>query len=202
MCMYFTTNYGLVNRGYPTDSSFDPDVKQRRHASPRVLSFQPLISLHHYYQPHLLREGISIHTCDRRLNKAYMQNMFPRYRFDENFTEHDELWNDTFAETGATQDARSKAVLDDISNNDGKTWVSIISHSGEIRSVLSVLGHRPFGLSTGQAVPVRGHNNRKAENPTPATDSWAFEPTCTAPPVSSGAADCICARASPSSLAV
>ncbi|KAK7967101.1 uncharacterized protein PG986_001378 [Apiospora aurea] len=66
--------------------------------------------------------------------------MFPRYRFDENFTKH--------------VDARSKAVLDDIFNNDGKAWVSIISHSGEIRSLPSVLGHRPFGLSTGQAVPV------------------------------------------------
>ncbi|KAK8037894.1 phosphoglycerate mutase [Apiospora phragmitis] len=294
---YITTNYGLINRGYPTDSSFDPDGKKTQwqrfehyvetlnRDADKNTQYKLLYMMRHgegfhnaaeaYYgtpawncywseldgkwhkrlgrrfsgidqttkanrfwraqlttegtpapdplsrctttanltlaslalpadRPfvpvvkELLREGISMHTCDRRSNKTYIQKLFAGYRFEEGFTEQDEQWNGTFAETGAAQNAQSKAVLDDIFSNDGKTWISITSHSGEIRSLLSVLGHRPFSLSTGQAIPVlvRARNNRKMENPTPATGSWVLEPTCTSPPVTSGAAGCVCATAS------
>ncbi|KAK8003025.1 phosphoglycerate mutase [Apiospora arundinis] len=172
-----TANLTFASLALPADRPFTPVIKE------------------------FLREGISIHTCDRRSNKTYIQSMFPSYRFEESFTEHDELWNGTFAEAGAAQNARSKAVLDDIFSKDGNTWISITSHSGEIRSLLSVLGHRPFSLSTGQAIPVlvRARNHRKIEDPaTPVSDSsWVFEPTCTSPPATSGAAGCVCATASP-----
>ncbi|KAK8034650.1 Phosphoglycerate mutase [Apiospora rasikravindrae] len=195
----------LINEGMPAPESYYSSPLSRCTTTanltfagldlPADRPFVPVIK-------ELLREGISIHTCDRRSNKTYIQNMFPGYQFEEGFTEHDELWNGTFAEPGAAQDARSKAVLDDIFSNDGKTWVSITSHSGEIRSLLSMLGHRPFSLSTGQAIPVlvQAHNNRNVEDPTPATGSWTFEPTCTSPPVSSGAAGCVCSRVSSPSL--
>ncbi|KAH9895397.1 hypothetical protein F4778DRAFT_783753 [Xylariomycetidae sp. FL2044] len=55
---------------------------------------------------------------------------------------------------GARRPRRSggapRPVLDDVFSADDATWVSITSHSGQIRENLAVLGHRTFSLSTGQ----------------------------------------------------
>ncbi|CAO2657228.1 Nn.00g033540.m01.CDS01 [Neocucurbitaria sp. VM-36] len=83
-----------------------------------------------------LREGISAHTCDRRSNKTYIHNNFPSFNFEKGFAEADPYWTELHAEPRANQDARSKAVLDDIFSNDDSTYVSITSHSGEIASLL------------------------------------------------------------------
>lgn len=83
---------------------------------------------------------------------------------------------------------RGKAVIGDNFRRDVKTWIIITSYSGEIHSLLGVLGHRPFSLSTGQTIPVlvKTSNNRKTENRTAANGFWTFEPTCMSPPVTSG----------------
>ena len=82
------------------------------------------------------REGISGHTCDRRRTKTYIQTTFPGYRIEEGFTETDELWRPLFQETETDQDIRSREVLDDVFSEDGSTYISITSHSGEIASLL------------------------------------------------------------------
>jgi hypothetical protein len=95
---------------------------------------------------------------------------------------------------------RSKAVLDDVFRSDKSTYISISSHSGEIGSILRgaslilrnsergltrvVLGHRSFGLGTGQAIPVLV----KAEvvdgtAPVPNPEPWQPVKTCTTPPL-------------------
>jgi hypothetical protein len=83
-----------------------------------------------------LREGISAHTCDRRNSKSYIRKNFPGFKFEKGFAEEDPYWTELFAEPRANQDARSKAVLDDIISNDDSTYISISSHSGEIGSLL------------------------------------------------------------------
>lgn len=50
--------------------------------------------------------------------------------------EEDPLFSATLRETGRAQDQRTKVVLDDVFTNDGKTWISLSSHSGEISSLL------------------------------------------------------------------
>lgn len=100
------------------------------------------------------REGISTHTCDRRNSKTYIQDLFPEFIIESDFTEEDELWSGILAEPSGAQDARSKRVLDDVFSKDSNTWLSITSHSGEIRSILRVLGHREFSLGTGAVIPV------------------------------------------------
>ncbi|KAK0255797.1 putative aminophospholipid-translocase [Friedmanniomyces endolithicus] len=102
----------------------------------------------------LLREGISIHTCDHRRSRTYIHNLFPTWNIDPSLTEYDQIWNVVTAETNAAQDARSKIVLDSIFSSDDHTWISITSHSGEIGSILRVLGHQSFSLSTGAVIPV------------------------------------------------
>lgn len=145
------------------------------------------------------REGISTHTCDRRSNKTYIHNRFPTYRIEPGFTEYDELWNAHYGETSSAQDVRSKTVLDEVFASDRHTWLSITSHSGEIASILRVLGHIPFSLVTGAVIPVLVKAEVvKAQAPTtssagPARTSSAY---CTnGPPITSiatAAQGCVC----------
>ncbi|OAA34180.1 Histidine phosphatase superfamily, clade-1 [Metarhizium rileyi] len=141
----------------------------------------------------LFREDISIHTCDRRSTKSEIAEFMPGWTFEEGFTEKDELWQGDKGETPAHQVARSKKVLDDVFTNDGSTWISVTSHSGEIAALLTALNHRAFSLSTGQIIPVL----IKAElvQPLPASTSAGFTPeaTCKQAPVTSlSGKGCVC----------
>lgn len=140
-----------------------------------------------------LREGISIHTCDRRRSKSYIHDLLPLYQFEDGFAESDPLWNGVTAEDSGAQLARSKVALDEVFADDDATWVSVTSHSGEIASLLAALGHRAWSLSTGQAVPVLVRAERVARAyPSQTIGAWASAVTCAGPPVSSGAAGCVC----------
>jgi hypothetical protein len=131
---------------------------------------------------------MSEHTCNRRSTRSWIASNYPSFSFEAGFTEDDELWTGTTTEVSAAQDFRSKQLLDDIFSSDDKTYLSFTSHSGEITSLLRVIGHRPFRLSTGQIIPVLV----KAETVTPeeATSTvssavWTPSPFCTEPPVTS-----------------
>ncbi|KAF5851060.1 hypothetical protein GGP41_010735 [Bipolaris sorokiniana] len=131
----------------------------------------------------LLREGISAHTCDRRRTKSFIRENFPYFKFEKGFAEDDPYWTELFAEPRTNQDARSKAVLDDIFSNDDSTYISITSHSGEISSLLRVLGHREFRLSTGAVIPVLLKVTTLNKRPPPTT-TLPYDPqkTCAVPP--------------------
>ncbi|KIW66679.1 hypothetical protein PV04_05988 [Phialophora macrospora] len=133
----------------------------------------------------LLRESISEHTCDRRSNKTYIHAQFPKYKFEPGFPETDQLWTGVTAETSTAQDARSKTLLDEIFTTDKSTYLSFTSHSGEIASILRVLGHRSFSLNTGAVIPVLVRAESVAGTSTISTQAWTPSPHCTVPPVSS-----------------
>lgn len=146
-----------------------------------------------------LREGISEHTCDHRSNKTYIHNMFPAWNIEPGFTEYDELWTGVTSETDSAQDLRSKQVLDDIFSSDCSTWLSFTSHSGEIASILRVLGHRAFSLNTGAVIPVLVKAETVSQSQVTSTISaapWTASAHCTAPPVTSVASGanggCVC----------
>ncbi|KAL9079391.1 MAG: hypothetical protein Q9157_001737 [Trypethelium eluteriae] len=134
---------------------------------PASQPFLPLIK-------HGLREGISIHTCDRRSNRSVIHAAVPSWPFEPGFPEYDQLWNGVTAETSSAQAVRSKKVLDDIFGADPSTWISITSHSGEIGSILSVLGHQPFSLNTGAVIPVlvRAETVKAQPSPTTSSQPW------------------------------
>ncbi|KAL1875070.1 putative phosphoglycerate mutase pmu1 [Paecilomyces lecythidis] len=151
--------------------------------------FQPLIK-------EFFRESISIHTCDRRSNRTYIHALFPDWPIERGFTEYDELWTGVTGETSSAQDVRSKTALDSVfSNHNTGFFVSVTSHSGEISSILRVLGHRAFSLSTGAVIPVLVKAETVLDRPRPSTTTqpWTVSPHCTAPPVTSISAGCVCA---------
>ena len=143
----------------------------------------------------LLREGISIHTCDRRSNRTFIHQSFSSYVIEPGFAEDDQLWNGVTAETSSAQDIRSQKVLHEIfGETAAATYVSITSHSGEIASILRVLGHRTFSLSTGAIIPVLVKAvTQQTSSPTTTAPPWTASPHCTSPPVTSIAGGaCVC----------
>ncbi|KAI0153317.1 phosphoglycerate mutase-like protein [Xylariaceae sp. FL1272] len=159
---------------------------------PEDRPFRPLIK-------ELLREGISMHTCDSRSTKSHIGSVLGgTFRFEAGFTEHDLLWKGYEAETDEAAVLRARRVMDDIFSHDESTFISMTTHSGQIRSALEVLGHRAFSLSTGQAIPVFVKAEReRVRVPTTTIQSWEAQATCTAPPVSSDAVSgCVCATGS------
>ncbi|KAF4626683.1 hypothetical protein G7Y89_g11475 [Cudoniella acicularis] len=133
----------------------------------------------------LFREGISGHTCDRRSNKTYIHNSFPSYKIEPGFSEQDLLWRAGVGEVNTDEDIRSKTVLDEVFGSDDNTWISVTSHSGEIASILRVLGHQAFGLNTGAVIPVLVKAVTIAGTPVAtATLPWTTISTCsTVPPL-------------------
>ncbi|KAK9374919.1 histidine phosphatase superfamily [Lipomyces chichibuensis] len=131
----------------------------------------------------LLREWISGHTCDRRSNMSYIAAKYPTFNFEEGFQEVDPLWNANFVETSSAQNERSRTVLDDIFMNDPSAYISITTHSGEAASILSVLGHRLFSLSTGAVIPLLVRAETVTGRPPFRTwQPWTEISTCATPP--------------------
>lgn len=158
-------------------------------------AFNPLIK-------ELFREGISIHTCDHRHDKSYIQALFPTWPIEPGFTEEDQLWNGVTAETSSAQDERSSKALGQIFFTGGsskdESFVSVTSHSGEIASILRVIGHRVFSLSTGAVIPalvraemVEACAGSGSGSGSSTSAAWTTSAHCTQPPVTS-VSGCVC----------
>lgn len=168
-----TANITFAGLDLPTSYPFVPTVKE------------------------LLREGISIHTCDHRRSRTYIEGLFPSWKIGEPFTENDELWDGVTAETTDAQNARSKKWLDEVFATDSNTWLSVTSHSGEIASTLSVLHHIVFPLNTGAIIPVlvQAQFLPAKEAPTRTSWHWTVSTHCAAPPKTSKSPNpqgCVC----------
>ena len=118
--------------------------------------------------------------------------MFPSWPIEAGFSEEDELWNGVTAETSGAQDIRSAEALGQVffASSKKESFVSVTSHSGEISSILRVLGHRTFSLSTGAVIPVFVKAEKVKASATTSIP-WTVSPHCTEPPVSSVSA-CVC----------
>jgi hypothetical protein len=149
---------------------------------------------------------MTVHTCNWRSDRSYIEAMFPWYRFEAGFTEDDELWRSYESETGDAQDARAKAVLDDVfrgADGDSGAWVSITTHSGAASRLLQVLGHREFRLSTGQIIPILVKAEAVELQPEPTFVAHEPYSTCTSPPITSIPGEgCVCSTTAVSSSLV
>ncbi|RVD88949.1 uncharacterized protein DFL_003113 [Arthrobotrys flagrans] len=116
------------------------------------------------------------------------------WNIEPSFSEVDGQWNGITSETSSAQAYRMKVVLSDIFENDHSTIISITTHSGAARSILSVLGHIPFSLVTGAIIPTLIKVTTVREPPPPTvTQPWTTEAWCTnGPPVASVSGACTC----------
>jgi len=169
-----TANISFVGLELPAEHPFVPEVKE------------------------LLREGIDIHTCDMRSNLTYIKASFPEYTVEPGFTEYDLLFRYSTSETTTAQNLRSKTLLDQIFTTDGNTFLSFTTHSGEASSLLSVLGHIPFGLSTGAVIPILVKAETNSGSPPVTTVlPYTSQIVCNAPPITSQAPGaCVCSSGS------
>ncbi|KAJ9618942.1 putative phosphoglycerate mutase pmu1 [Taxawa tesnikishii (nom. ined.)] len=170
-----TANYTYGNLSLPAYYPFRPTVRE------------------------FFREGISIHTCDRRSNRTYIASTYPNFVIDADLSEDDEIWNGVTSETNSAQDYRSKLALDSVFSSDPSRVISITTHSGEGASLLRVLGHIPFSLSTGAIIPVLVKAETIKSMPSATTTQpWTTSAWCTnGPPVSSETAlpyACVCSN--------
>jgi len=101
----------------------------------------------------LLREVYGVHTCDKRSSKSYIASNYP-FPIEDGFAEEDPFWTAEHRETDKEQEARLRKFLDQVFEVDDSTYISMTAHSGAIRNILKVLGHREFGLQTGGVIPV------------------------------------------------
>jgi len=143
---------------------------------PEDRPFRPLIK-------EKFREANGVHTCDRRSSKSIIQAKYPNWKVEDGFTETDLLWDPVLRESDLAQDQRAKEVFDEVFETEMKTWISISSHSGQIAAALRVLDHRPFGLWTGQVIPVLVKIERVVGTLPPVQKAPWFKPeTCSKPP--------------------
>ncbi|KAI9574378.1 histidine phosphatase superfamily [Boletus coccyginus] len=101
-----------------------------------------------------MREHNGVHTCDKRRSRSHIHAAFPKYYFEEGFTERDELWTPDYRETYGDIDRRARHVLDMIFHNDTEQFISITAHGGFINGFLRMCNHRPWILPTGGILPV------------------------------------------------
>lgn len=133
-----------------------------------------------------------------RSNLTYIKSTFPSYTIEPGFTEYDLLFRYSTSETPTAQNLRSKTILDQIFRTDGETWLSFTTHSGEASSLLSVLNHIPFSLSTGAVIPILV----KAETisgsaPVTTVLPYTSQVVCNQPPVTSlSTGGCVCSSGS------
>ncbi|KXS96551.1 hypothetical protein AC578_1967 [Pseudocercospora eumusae] len=146
----------------------------------------------------LLREGISIHTCDHRSNKTWIHDTYPSFKIEEGFNEYDELWNGVTGEPDSAHAKRMLTLLDDVFTSDASTWISFTSHSGTISTILDVIGHQKFTLATGSVIPVlvKAEFLPASDAPSTTVDSFTTSTWChNAPPITSSSGvdqGCVC----------
>ncbi|RLV90560.1 Phosphomutase-like protein 3 [Spathaspora sp. JA1] len=103
----------------------------------------------------LARETYGIGTESKRHNKTYIETNYPGFIFELGFSEIDNLWNPDFHESEQHRNYRSGKLLQELFNENEENYViSLVAHSGLIKSILQVIDHRKWPMHTGELIPV------------------------------------------------
>lgn len=100
------------------------------------------------------REQYGIATESKRHPASYIKEKYPFGDFESGFSEDDDLWVPDKEESKEHMDYRAQVLLNDIFVNDPNTVISITTHSGTIKSILKVINHRKWPMTTGEVIPV------------------------------------------------
>ncbi|KAG7692716.1 hypothetical protein KL951_004963 [Ogataea haglerorum] len=104
-----------------------------------------------------LRETIGSHLCDKRSPKRIIAQRFSKFgfTFEKGFQEEDIYYRDDWRESLSEQSLRADAFLQDVFENyPDDVYISSTSHAGEIRAIITALGHRKFAIPTAGTIPI------------------------------------------------
>lgn len=113
----------------------------------------------------MIRETIGEHLCDKRSKKSEIEKRHAdsigwEFKFEEGFSEEDELFREDFRESPADVAIRANSFLQKLFNNDydgdniDKEIVWCCTHSGQIRGMLIATGHRSWTIPTAGMIPI------------------------------------------------
>lgn len=100
-----------------------------------------------------LRDAYGLRTSDWRHNKTWIHEHFPRFEFEEGFTENDELWKKEEREPTEHVQERVKGVLDQIFTL-SDTYLALVAHDKVISATFNLTGHPDYNLPTGGVIPL------------------------------------------------
>lgn len=105
-----------------------------------------------------LRERMTMHTCDKRRTRSWIQEHWPDYRIGDDVTEEDILGQLDREETYPEHVARKQKELEELFEMDKGEFLSLTIHSQAILSLFMACGANPPKVREGTtlAVLVRG----------------------------------------------
>lgn len=109
-----------------------------------------------------LRERLHDQTCNARSSKTWIKEHFPAFEMDKTFTEEDELWTTNPIETNGEHDRRTKALLEDIFENDDAEFIALSMHALSTRSMFRVTGYHEVAIAAGATFPLFVKGTRAA----------------------------------------
>lgn len=124
--------------------------------------FKPLMTAHNLpFHPTIkekLRERWTMHTCDKRRTKSWIQENWPDFPIEDGFEEVDQLGQQKAEETDAEHNARKHLALEDLFEHDNNEVISWTIHSYAMRAVIEACGAEAFNVreATSIAVLVKG----------------------------------------------
>ncbi|KAG6004282.1 hypothetical protein E4U43_000766 [Claviceps pusilla] len=139
----------LARRLQTTDHVFSRPMEVHRPP------FQPIVKEH-------LRERFTMHICDLRRPRSWIEKNYPGYKIEDNVTERDALSCQTREETDEEHCARKQQALEEVfstdNNNNNNISISLTIHSFAISAILRVCHGEPFKVREGTslALLVRG----------------------------------------------
>lgn len=105
-----------------------------------------------------LRETIGEHTCDKRSDRGTFEKRMHGWGFvfEDGFVNDDIYYKSDWREPFHKQALRANGFLQDLFSDDFATdeIVYCASHSGEIKSLIAVTGHRRYTVPTAGMVPL------------------------------------------------
>ena len=101
-----------------------------------------------------LRELITDHTCDRRSTRSWIEENYPDYLIEPDFSEKDTLWTGGHWETRDEHTARKQAVLEDIFSTDENAFIGLTVHSYAISAILRAVGLPEFRVREGSSIAL------------------------------------------------
>ncbi|KAF4980483.1 hypothetical protein FZEAL_3528 [Fusarium zealandicum] len=117
--------------------------------------FQPIVK-------ELLRERITMHTCDFRRPRSWIAENYPDYVIEDGFTEEDGFGKEGRPETDEEHVERKHRALEDIFEDAGDSeFVSLTVHSFAIRAIQAAVGAGICKTREGTSIAMLVRGERK-----------------------------------------